>query len=639
MRVILMRLVISSIILVLLVIGITVTAADGLFEYNTVKTLTVYAPAVSSSGEGVLSKMTLAIAYPGNGRVFFSALPYTEVETQGATRIAAYISTLIANADFSSLDYFILVESTTPLIGGPSAGGLITVGLTALLLDITISSNVTMTGMINPDGSVGFVGGLKEKLDAAKTYGFTTFLIPAGQRIYSYPVYEEIRRGPFVFRTVRYESVDLVEYGRQIGVNVVEVMDVGEAFYYFTGINLSRPKIAMEIKDIYFDKLNKISAVLIEKITKLLVDSTSIARQLPSSYYRSIYLQSLYNLNNTMDRLVKLINSYPIYAVYNLLNVYQSALQYYWSLSIGTKLSTFEDLAYKLNESIIEAYGELQSDQCNLANSLIQSMLYISWLYYTNFMNESDTSTALNYASTALKYVELSRLMNELNEDSSALDCRDVKFMELYSHALAVYTYTLSLVEESGQTFSQLGELNNYISTIQYMYENRNVGVYISAAFIIMYSTKSIHELVGSLYNIVSRGEQLLNLYWFNNSDPVILFYLELFRESAQLSDASTAVISMLTAISILQVLRVAERDRVHPLYTSPRETSQGTNTTMNQPASNASITSTTSVTNSTTNGTFTTSPDVSIRTLDLVILILLIVSLFIIILRFKWSH
>ncbi|MEM0282442.1 MAG: serine protease, partial [Desulfurococcaceae archaeon] len=127
-----MRFIVGFIVLAILMITSTISVAGNLFEYSYVKNVTVYAPAVSSSGQGVLSKMILALAYPGNGRVFFSALPYTEVETQGAARIAAYIATLVANADFSSYDYFILIESNTPLIGGPSAGGLITVGLTAL---------------------------------------------------------------------------------------------------------------------------------------------------------------------------------------------------------------------------------------------------------------------------------------------------------------------------------------------------------------------------------------------------------------------------------------------------------------------------------------------------------------------------
>ncbi|MEM4934126.1 MAG: serine protease, partial [Desulfurococcaceae archaeon] len=108
--------------LILLVLTVPLISVYALFEYSEVKSATIYAPAVSSSGQGVLSKITLAVAYPGSGRVFFSALPYTEVETQGAARLAAYIASLVAKVEFSKYDYYVLVESTVPLIGGPSAG-------------------------------------------------------------------------------------------------------------------------------------------------------------------------------------------------------------------------------------------------------------------------------------------------------------------------------------------------------------------------------------------------------------------------------------------------------------------------------------------------------------------------------------
>ncbi|MEM1595611.1 MAG: S16 family serine protease [Desulfurococcaceae archaeon] len=634
-----MRFIVGFIVLAILMITSTISVAGNLFEYSYVKNVTVYAPAVSSSGQGVLSKMILALAYPGNGRVFFSALPYTEVETQGAARIAAYIATLVANADFSSYDYFILIESNTPLIGGPSAGGLITVGLTALLLNATISNNVTMTGMINPDGSIGFVGGLKEKLDAAKSFGFTTFLIPAGQRIYSYPVYEEIRRGPFIIRTVRYESIDLVEYGKQIGVNVIEVADIGEAFYYFTGINISRSRMIIEPRNTYFDKLNEASAAIVGKLSRLLADSTSIAQQLSSSYYRSLYLQSISNLNNTMNRLINLMNSYPVYVIYNLLDIYQSALQYYWSLSIGTRLSTLEDLANNVNESIIRAYNELQSNQCNLANSVVQFALYLAWLYYNGFINATDSSAALNYASIALKYVELSKLFNSLSNGSTVLDCGEAKLLELYSHALAVYTYTLSLVEQAGQSSTQLGELNYYVSAIQYMYENKNVGVYASTAFILWYSAKSIHELVGSLNNIVNRGERLVSLYWFSSEDPVVSFYLELLKESMQLNDMNTAAISMFTTVSLLQVLRVAERNAINPTYITPQETSTMTTSTKIQSSQSSIDTTMNTNTNTTTTSIPSASPGTPLKVVDLVVLIILFVVLFAIVAKLKWFN
>ena len=44
-----------------------------------------------------------------------------------------------------------------------------------------ISSTVMMTGTINPDGSIGPIGGVLEKAQAAFEHSATTFLIPEGQ--------------------------------------------------------------------------------------------------------------------------------------------------------------------------------------------------------------------------------------------------------------------------------------------------------------------------------------------------------------------------------------------------------------------------------------------------------------------------
>jgi uncharacterized protein len=608
-----------------ILVSSTITTTHSLFEYSSVKTITVYAPAVSSSGGGVLSKTTLAVAYPGSGRVFFSALPYTEVETQGAARIAAYVAALIANVDFSKYDYFILVESNTPLIGGPSAGGLITVGLTALLLNTSIYSNVTMTGMINPDGSIGFVGGLKEKLEAAKNGGFTVFLIPAGQRVYRYPVYEEIRRGPFVFRTVRYESMDLVEYGKNLGVSVVEVVDVGEAFYYFTGVNLSRSKTTIGLGENHIEELNSATMNLIEETASLLADSTNLARQLASISYRNLYLVSISNLNNTLKQLISYTESTPVYVAYSSIKAYQSALQIYLSLKLLLRLNTLSDITSYVNESIVKAYNELQGNKCSLANSMTQALLYSAWLYYAYSLNASDTSTALNYATEALKYVELSKLIEKLSIEDTMLNCTSPKFTEVYSHSLAVYTYVSRLIEESGQDTSQLGELNNYISAIQYMYENNNVGVYATAAFIIGQSAMVIQELAGSLNNVLNRGEQIISLYWLNNGDPLVSFYISLLKDSLKLGDTDTAALSLFTAIGLLQILRVTGVESINNTYaTTGINQSTGSREVVPSTASSSTTTSvqTTPLTTTTENSLNT------VETVDLLILLLLAIIL-----------
>ena len=106
-------------------------------------------------------------------------------------------------------------------IDGPSAGALTTVGILSLLKGDSLKPDVTMTGTINPDGTVGPVGGIPEKLVGAGALGIKTVLIPAGQR-----------NSP---SEADGTMVDVVALGKRNGVDVREVTDVYDAYEAFTG--------------------------------------------------------------------------------------------------------------------------------------------------------------------------------------------------------------------------------------------------------------------------------------------------------------------------------------------------------------------------------------------------------------------
>lgn len=65
---------------------------------------------------------------------------------------------------------------------GPSAGAVMTVGFAALLKGDRIQRGIAMTGTITKDGSIGPVGGIPDKIRAAAREGYSTILIPNGQR-------------------------------------------------------------------------------------------------------------------------------------------------------------------------------------------------------------------------------------------------------------------------------------------------------------------------------------------------------------------------------------------------------------------------------------------------------------------------
>ena len=72
------------------------------------------------------------------------------------------------------------VDIDTGSVGGPSAGLMMALNVYNKLIetDITNSTVIAGTGTIEIDGSVGPVGGVKQKVIAAKRAGATLILVP-----------------------------------------------------------------------------------------------------------------------------------------------------------------------------------------------------------------------------------------------------------------------------------------------------------------------------------------------------------------------------------------------------------------------------------------------------------------------------
>ncbi|WP_087035350.1 S16 family serine protease [Thermococcus litoralis] len=215
-------------------------------------TVVLKAPAVSrtSSGEliGVATDFVITVA-PGNGHVYVETWPLAEVDMQASARLAAQVAGKVLGVDMSKYDVFIQVKSDAPIIGGPSAGGTMTVGIIAALEGWKVRNDVMMTGMINPDASIGPVGGILEKASAAHSVGAKLFLIPEGQRIQVVQKTEQKQIGPIVQITSKSEKVDVVEYAKERwGLEVKEIRDIYEAVYYFTGKKIEKPSVPGELK-------------------------------------------------------------------------------------------------------------------------------------------------------------------------------------------------------------------------------------------------------------------------------------------------------------------------------------------------------------------------------------------------------
>lgn len=213
-----------------------------------------------TSGEnprGVVINITVIVT-PGNGKVFVSTTPYTEIDMQGSAQLAALTACDLLGLDFTKHDFFYIIEANSPIVGGPSAGGVMTIATIAALKHLTINKTVFMTGMIYPDGFIGPVGGIPYKLEAAANNGAKIFLIPKGQRIVSIEERKEVKKGPFVFITTNVKQVNLVKYGKKFNVNVIEVETINDALKYYTGYTIKKPETPFNITK-YSDLLKRLA--------------------------------------------------------------------------------------------------------------------------------------------------------------------------------------------------------------------------------------------------------------------------------------------------------------------------------------------------------------------------------------------
>jgi len=193
-------------------------------------TVTIHPLFVRSGGGGPASGgvgqevLTMAPVDDGSLRVDFSEDEVAGLgdQSRAASWSAVTVATLLTGAPLQGRYSF----EITGQIDGPSAGALKTVGVLSIMRGATLKDGMTMTGTINPDGTVGPVGGIPQKIQGAAAEGFKTVLIPAGQRNSASEDDGSL--------------VDVVDEGRRLGVEVREVRDVYEAYHAFTGQELPR---------------------------------------------------------------------------------------------------------------------------------------------------------------------------------------------------------------------------------------------------------------------------------------------------------------------------------------------------------------------------------------------------------------
>ena len=139
------------------------------------------------------------VTVPGTGRIQVTG-KLGEVMQESAKAALSYVRSIsdrlgVDHEWYGKNDIHIHVPDGSTPKDGPSAGITMATALTSAIANIPVRQNVAMTGEISLRGRVMPIGGLKEKLLAAKQAGVQTVIIPKKNEKDLVKVPEEIKSG------------------------------------------------------------------------------------------------------------------------------------------------------------------------------------------------------------------------------------------------------------------------------------------------------------------------------------------------------------------------------------------------------------------------------------------------------------
>jgi len=118
----------------------------------------------------------------GTGRVFFNTIPLAETDTQASARLAVDVACQTLEVNCNSKDFLFTIGANSPMIGGPSAGAAMSILAMSELMGVPLRTDAAITGTVNPDKSIGVVGGIVEKAVVSQDSGLIAILIPKGTK-------------------------------------------------------------------------------------------------------------------------------------------------------------------------------------------------------------------------------------------------------------------------------------------------------------------------------------------------------------------------------------------------------------------------------------------------------------------------
>jgi uncharacterized protein len=353
-----------------------------------------------------------------------------------------------------------------------------------------------MTGMINPDGSIGPIGGIPYKIDAAHSVGATRFLIPKGQMTYTEMVTEYQNINGIIWENTYPVTRNVSEYAMtNYGMQVVEVEDINDVLLLFTGwtypITESPDKITTED---YITAMKPLATSLLEEAGESyhnasdLFNTTTIPNRYPQ-YYRN---QVTDFLNTAADKLLESTEWYEKEVYYTSTSKsFQSLIDAHF-VSYACQYFTSENQAAFVQSLINQTVQLFQNRSTLTKNTPIQGMVTLQCVgaaqqrinEAASYISEANASYRNADYLTALYKIAFAQERTEsvqwwLNistpfHDSGAVNTSMIKTLaeEYLDDASQAIVYSEIILNEMGKTSNYLNDAKNLLETARDENEN-----------------------------------------------------------------------------------------------------------------------------------------------------------------------
>jgi uncharacterized protein len=424
-------------------------------------TIPLVADRMTDSGEAGAILSAQVIVTNGTGHVYVDTNPYTQVDLQGSARIAAMVASDVLGVDEKSYDFYYAIDIGSPIIGGPSAGGALTVATIAAMNNWKIKPGVVMTGMIDPDETIGPVGGIPFKLEAAATKNTSLFLVPQGQLVVNITNTTTVGRGSITTNSMTEDVVDLVALGKKLNIDVKEVSTIQDAVLEFTGHNISKPSLNKTVFTPNYLSLLEPLAIRLKNESKSMYKDTA-------SIVNNSLIKNAENLQNRADDLVNNKKYYAATSLYfgSLINILTAQWGYEYD-HVNNKEQYLTNLTKNVEEQVqnsendlnkfkssgigdVEVVGAAES-RIMLANNTLENA--------KNLKNPNDIISALANAHERARTAQWWLTLAVSSGKTIPEDILKERSIWYLSQAQSIGTYVQTLLAESGSEHATIGDM------------------------------------------------------------------------------------------------------------------------------------------------------------------------------------